>query len=283
MKSIFECNRIKIYFLLTILALLQGCNSTNKTFLKSSAEQLQKKYHYPHSNLIITYDLIKLNNSNCLYAKDFGRIINYDTYNKAFLKKIKYCTINEINKQAMVKSCQIRDLLLKLNIKYSFLTIDQLHTLKKNNNSNHIEELEKLDKIALSIPIMLPEYKIKITSHYGMRRHPRKKRQKFHCGIDLQGDKAAPIYAAADGKIITVGRKSAYGNLIEIKHPSKFITKYAHLQKIYVREGDCVIRGQLIGLQGNSGNSTAEHLHFEILVNNQPINPFDFIGHACNC
>ncbi|KAJ6645041.1 Glycine--tRNA ligase beta subunit [Pseudolycoriella hygida] len=71
-------------------------------------------------------------------------------------------------------------------------------------------------------------------------------------GIDLKGHKATPIYAAADGRIITVSRKGAYGNLIEIKHSGRFITKYAHLKKISVLEGEVVIRGQIIGLQGNT-------------------------------
>ncbi len=282
MNNIVDLNRTRIYFLFIIFVLLQGCSATNKTFLKSTVQQLQKKYHYANATLIIAYDLIKLHNDNCIYAKDFGLIINDGAYNQEFLKKVKYCSSSDINGQAMIKACKVSDLLLKLNSKHNFLTAEQLNSLKKHTNSNPLNELAKLDKIASSIPIMLPEHKIKITSHYGMRKHPKKKRKKFHCGIDLKGHKAAPIYASANGKIITVGRKSAYGNLIEIQHYSKFITKYAHLQKIYVREGEFVIRGQLIGLQGNTGNSTGEHLHFEILLNNQPLNPFDFIGHGCS-
>ncbi|MCC8416982.1 MAG: M23 family metallopeptidase [Rickettsia endosymbiont of Bryobia graminum] len=103
-----------------------------------------------------------------------------------------------------------------------------------------------------SIPILLPESNVKITSHYGMRKHPRKRRHKFHCGTDLIGRKAAPIYAAAEGRIINVSNKNHYGNLIEIKHSTSFIMKYAHLRKIYVKTGEDVIRGQLIGLQGNT-------------------------------
>lgn len=68
--------------------------------------------------------------------------------------------------------------------------------------------------------------------------------------------------------------------MIEIKHSNKFITKYAHLRKIHVKEGDIVIKGQMIGLQGNSGNSTGEHLHFEIWLNNKHVDPFDFVSHS---
>ena len=92
----------------------------------------------------------------------------------------------------------------------------------------------KLDTLTSNIPIMPPEYTVQITSKYGIRIHPRKKKSKFHCGLDIQGKKNSPIYAAADGVVNTVGRKQAYGNLIEIKHSNKFITKYAHLKKIYI-------------------------------------------------
>ncbi|OZG31664.1 M23 family metallopeptidase [Rickettsia endosymbiont of Culicoides newsteadi] len=279
--------------LLTIILFLQGCStsSVNKTFLNVTAQQLQKDYKLNHGTLIIQYNLAALSKNDCIYAKNFGLVINNDKYNKAFLQKFKAIgskNINSqaINNQAMIKSTKIKDLLIKLNCKYKFLSPEQLQLVQKASNKNssyNLKELAQLDKLTTAIPIMLPQYNVKVTSHYGMRKHPRKKQKKFHCGIDLKGYQDFSIYASANGTIITVKRKSSYGNLIEIKHSDKFITKYAHLKKMHVKEGDIVTKGQVIGVQGNSGNSTGEHLHFEIWLNNKPVNPFDFISHACNC
>jgi murein DD-endopeptidase MepM/ murein hydrolase activator NlpD len=277
----------KLYILLIISCLLQACSSKfgNNSFLNSTSKQLQTNYKIAHADLIIQYDLTALNKNKCLYANDLGLIINDQDYNKIFLQKFKKTNFQNINQQALNKSKQIKELLLKLNSKYKFLSQEELSIIKKpsDNTTHHINELVRLNKLVSHIPVMLPEYKVKVTSHYGMRRHPKRKRKKLHNGIDLQGHKASPIYASANGLIAAINRKGAYGNMIEIKHSNKFTTKYAHLKKIYVTEGDTVIKGQIIGLQGISGNSTGEHLHFEILLNNKPINPFDFISHACNC
>ncbi len=279
---------LKSYILLLTILFLQGCStsSTNKTLLNFTAQQLQKDHKLNHGTLIIQYNLAALSKNNCIYAKNFGLVINNEKYNKAFLQKFKASGTKNINSQAMIKSTKIKDLLLKLNCKYKFLSKKELQLVQKDTNKNssyNINELGQLDKLTNTIPIMLPQYNVKITSHYGIRKHPRKKQKKFHCGTDLKGYQDSSIYASADGIIITVKRKSAYGNLIEIKHSDKFITKYAHLKKIHVKEGDMVTKGQIIGVQGNSGNSTGEHLHFEIWLNNKHANPFDFISHACNC
>ena len=278
----------KFLILLLTALLLQGCNTTSsvrtKTLLHSTSKKLQKNYKIEYANLVIMYDLAELRRNNCIYAKDYSLIINDTNYNKAFLEKFKVSSCTNLNTQAMKKVTQLKALLLKLNNKYKFFSQNEQKYLKRSKkNVVYIHELEKLDTLTSTIPIMPPEYGVKITSKYGMRKHPRKKQPKFHCGLDIQGSKNAPIYAAADGVVSAVGRKKAYGNLIEIKHSNKFVTKYAHLKKIYIKAGETVSKGQIIGVQGNSGNSTGEHLHFEIWLNNKHLNPVDFLAHACNC
>lgn len=278
----------KFLILLLTALLLQGCNTTSsgraKTLLHSTSKKLQKNYKIEYASLVIMYDLAELRKNNCIYAKDYNLIINDTNYNKIFLKKFKVSSCKNFNTQAMRKANQLKALLLKLNNKYKFLSQNEQKYLKQSKqNVVYIHELVKLDTLTSNIPIMPPEYGVKITSKYGMRKHPRKKKPKFHCGLDIQGSKNAPIYAAADGVVSAVGRKQAYGNLIEIKHLNKFVTKYAHLKKIYIEAGETVSKGQIIGVQGNSGNSTGEHLHFEIWLNNKHLNPLDFLAHACNC
>lgn len=282
---------LKSYLFLLILLFLQGCGTSSvnkKTLLTSTVKQLQANHKITHSHLHVQYDLARTNPTNCIFAKDFGSIINEVNHNKIFLQKFKVRAKQNFSKEAFNKTNKIKDLLLTLHKKYQILSKEELYNVKKSviktdNIENSLQELLKLDKIISSLPLMIPEYNSKITSHYGMRKHPIKKKQKFHYGIDLKSCKTAPIYSAGSGIITKVGRTHSYGNFIEIKHAGKFTTKYAHLKKITVKVADKVIRGELIGLQGDTGRTTGEHLHFEIWLDNKHVNPFDFIAHACNC
>ncbi|MGX6960186.1 MAG: M23 family metallopeptidase [Rickettsia endosymbiont of Pentastiridius leporinus] len=274
----------KYIFLLCIIFLIQGCSTLNTsndtTLLSTTSSQLQKKYKINHAELVILYNLTN-KNSKSLYTKNLGKIINNPKQNKIFLQK--FCNKNsaEFNQAAEVKIAYIKNLVTQLNSKYKFLSNHEANYFAKNSTRrNNISELTKLDRIISKIPIMMPEYEPRVTSHYGTRNSPHKKKRKkkcFHSGIDLQGPKGSPIYASASGIVIKAARASDYGNFIEIKHSPKFVTKYAHLKEMHVKEGSKIMRGQLIGIQGKTGNATGEHLHFEILLNNKTINPFDFI------
>lgn len=274
----------KFIFLLIVLLFIQGCStfeiSNDKTLLSTTSSELQKKYKINHAELVVQYDLTNKSNKY-LYAKNLGVIINDSKQNKIFLQKFHNKNPAEFNKAAEIKIADIKELVTKLNSKYKFLSKPEVsYFAKKQTHRNNISELTKLDKIIATIPLMMPEYEAKITSHYGTRISPHKKKRKkkcFHSGIDLQAQKGSPIYAAASGIVIKSARVPDYGNFIEIKHSHKFVTKYAHLKEINVKEGSRITRGQFIGTQGKTGNATGEHLHFEILLDNKPINPFDFI------
>jgi len=145
------------------------------------------------------------------------------------------------------------------------------------------KELSNLNEILLFIPIMLPEYKSRVSSHYGNRLHPIKKQIKFHCGTDLVSPKGSPIFAAAKGRVVFAGKKNGYGHIVEVMHTGAITTKYAHLDRIYVRKGQRIDRGKMIGKQGCSGNAVGHHLHFEIWIKDEHVDPYDFIGYACKC
>ena len=85
-----------------------------------------------------------------------------------------------------------------------------------------------------------------------------------------------PVYATADGKIISVNGKTGYGNIMIIDHGYGYRTLYAHLSRFKVTEGQTVTRGQLIAVSGNTGRSTGPHLHYEIRLNNVPVNPRNY-------
>lgn len=115
----------------------------------------------------------------------------------------------------------------------------------------------------------------RISSGFGMRRHPILGYNKMHKGVDFAAAVGTPIFAAGDGTISFAGRKGAYGNYIAIKHNSNLSSAYAHMHKFAkgIRPGQKVEQGQVIGYVGTTGRSTGPHLHFEVLKNGQQINP----------
>jgi murein DD-endopeptidase MepM/ murein hydrolase activator NlpD len=115
----------------------------------------------------------------------------------------------------------------------------------------------------------------RMSSGFGMRRHPIMGYTKMHKGVDFAAPTGTPIYAAGDGAISFVGRKSGYGNYISIRHASGLSTAYAHMHKFAsgMKNGKRVRQGDVIGYVGSTGRSTGPHLHYEVLVNNRQVNP----------
>ncbi len=147
--------------------------------------------------------------------------------------------------------------------------------------SKSFDEVYKMarnkEKMLASIPAIQPvkNHDLKrISSYYGYRIDPIYKVKKFHAGVDFSAPKGTPIYATGDGKVIRVRRsKRGYGNSIEIDNGYGYITLFAHMSAFKVKKGQKVKRGQIIGLVGNTGKSTAPHLHYEIRKNNHTVNP----------
>ena len=115
-----------------------------------------------------------------------------------------------------------------------------------------------------------------MASGYGYRRDPIYGTAKFHEGTDFSAPIGTPVYATGDGKVISSGWNSGYGNLIEIDHGYHYVTRYAHLSEMLVRPGQTVHRGDLIGRVGNTGKSTGPHLHYEVRLNGAPQNPVHY-------
>ncbi|QWD19639.1 M23 family metallopeptidase [Polynucleobacter paneuropaeus] len=129
-----------------------------------------------------------------------------------------------------------------------------------------------------SKPIATPiKNTFSLSSKYGPRLDPFNLKQSFHSGLDFQSPAGTPIYATANGIVIKSTIDPSYGRLASINHGDGYISHYAHAQELYVREGDKVARGQLIGLIGTSGRSTGPHLHYEILKSGETIDPQEMI------
>lgn len=138
---------------------------------------------------------------------------------------------------------------------------------------------DKSDMLA-SIPAIQPvsnKELRRLASGFGMRVHPIYKVKMMHPGIDFSAPQGTPIYATGAGKVITVKSSfTGYGKQVEIDHGFGYVTKYAHMSDFNVKVGQTVERGQCIGYVGNSGTSTAPHLHYEILKDNDKVNPIHF-------
>ncbi len=118
-----------------------------------------------------------------------------------------------------------------------------------------------------------------VTSPFGRRIHPVTGRTEFHTGIDLRAKHHKPVWTTADGIVEYAGYNggSGYGNLVIVDHGFGFKTYYGHLHKVLVRRGDTVVKGDPIGLSGNTGRSTAPHLHYEVRFLGRPLNPYWFM------
>lgn len=113
----------------------------------------------------------------------------------------------------------------------------------------------------------------RVTSRFGLRRHPIFRLRQFHQGVDISAAMGAPVRAAFDGMVLYAGWFGGYGKLVVIDHGDGFSTLYGHLSTIDIGPGQQVTRGQVIGRVGSTGYSTGPHLHFEIRHRGKPINP----------
>jgi murein DD-endopeptidase MepM/ murein hydrolase activator NlpD len=165
-------------------------------------------------------------------------------------------------------------------------TAKRLDILSKQSviQSRSLDEIERLaaNKAELieAIPSIQPvknQDVTRIASGYGYRIDPFTKKRRFHYGMDFSARKGTPIYATGNGTVKRAdNRSSGFGKHIRIDHGFGYVSLYAHLSKYNVRRGEKVKRGDIIGFVGNTGRSRGPHLHYEILKDNEKINPLNF-------
>ncbi len=159
------------------------------------------------------------------------------------------------------------------------LITSQLYVQSKSFDEVFSLAKRKEDLVA-SIPAIQPVSNKdlrRIGSYFGYRTDPFYKVTKFHEGIDFTAPVGTEIYATGDGVVKTIEySRRGYGNMIIISHGFGYETAYAHLSKVNIKPGQKVQRGQVIGFVGNTGKSTAPHLHYEVRKNGNPIDPINF-------
>jgi murein DD-endopeptidase MepM/ murein hydrolase activator NlpD len=139
------------------------------------------------------------------------------------------------------------------------------------------EAVVKKQKLLKVTPTIWPTDSRKVTSLFGIRKDPFTGRATFHAGLDISGDTGEPIYAAADGIVISADRSSSHGNNVWISHSNGIRTHYSHMSKILTKIGARVTKGDIIGELGSTGRSTGPHLHYEVSINGTNVDPRPYL------
>ncbi|MDE6648642.1 MAG: M23 family metallopeptidase [Muribaculaceae bacterium] len=179
----------------------------------------------------------------------------------------KYENIGRLNDAELINRMNRSMDLLEHQIYSQSVSFDQLREAAG-------EQKEKIARIPSVLPINIKDYTM--SSGYGYRRDPIYGTAKFHEGLDFAAATGTPVFATADAVVEVAERKDSYGNCIDLNHGYNYMTRYAHLSQILVKQGQHVKRGEMIGKVGSTGKSTGSHLHYEVRFKGEPQNPVHY-------
>jgi murein DD-endopeptidase MepM/ murein hydrolase activator NlpD len=181
-------------------------------------------------------------------------------------------------------STEFRDVII--NLSQSVDKLKRKMYIQSKSYDDIVQLAENKEKLFAAIPAIQPvanKELFRLASGFGYRVHPVYKVKKLHTGIDFSASIGTPIYATADGVIEDINVSfSGYGKTLIIDHGFGFKTRYAHMHEFAVSENEKVKRGQVIGYVGNTGTSTASHLHYEVIKNGKKINPVHYFFNDLN-
>lgn len=157
--------------------------------------------------------------------------------------------------------------------------LNQIKEMLGTMRQNVSRTLHKAQVVA-GTPTEWPTVSTRLTSSFGYRKDPLTGRAAFHAGIDIGGKVGDPVFAAADGKVITADKDGSHGKYVVIEHPNGLKTWYMHLHEIEVEANDSVSKGDRIAQLGNTGRSTGPHLHFQIVQSDKPVDPLPYVKNS---
>ncbi len=175
--------------------------------------------------------------------------------------------MNMANADLVINTTQKTDLLVK-QVYIQSKSFDEVVEMCKNHD-------EMLKCIPAIQPVSNKNLK-QTASGFGVRIDPIYQTPKFHGGMDFSANPGTPVYVTGDGTVVSADWETGYGNTIEVDHGYGYHTRYAHLSEMDVRRGQRVQRGEVIGKVGSSGKSTGPHLHYEVVVKGQKVNPVNY-------
>ena len=162
------------------------------------------------------------------------------------------------------------------NILYAAMTLGGTKTaLYRYADDGFVDYFDSAGRSARKALLRTPIDGARLSSSFGMRKHPVMGYSRMHKGIDFAAGKGTPIYAAGDGIVERASRFGNFGNYIRLRHNSDYATAYGHLSRYAkgIHPGKRVKQGQVIGYVGSTGRSTGPHLHYEVLYNGKQVNP----------
>jgi murein DD-endopeptidase MepM/ murein hydrolase activator NlpD len=254
--------------------------SPKELLLKNEVKEMEFYY----DNLLQEVDKLQKQLANMEYRDDniYRVVLGAEPIDKS----IREAGIGGIDRYEDVREKNIihEDIIVKLSE-----SVDNLRRkiyVESKSQDEVVDLAESKEKLFAALPAIQPvanKHLIALASGFGLRIHPIYKVKKMHTGIDFAAAIGTPIYATADGLIDKVDISfSGYGKVIEIDHGFGYRTRYAHMHGFAVRQGQKVKRGDLIGYVGNTGLSTAPHLHYEVFVNGVHANPVHYFFNDLN-
>lgn len=255
----------------SFIVLLLIFGSPSEKDLRMENSRLQAQYHILSSRLDESLQVMKglQQRDDNLYrvmmqADPVADALRTPSYNKTN----RYEDLMELPSAKLVVNTTQKMDLLERQLYIQSKSFDEVLALCKK----HDEMLECIPAIQ---PVSNKDLK-QTASGYGTRIDPIYKTVKFHSGMDFSANVGTPVYATGNGVVRKAGWKGLYGNCIQIDHGFGYVTRYAHLSKIDVRVGQKVVRGETIGKVGTTGKSTGPHLHYEVMVKGQIVNPVNY-------
>jgi hypothetical protein len=235
------------------------------------------------NNLLVQYELLEDQISNSSVILDELQERDDNIYRVIFEAEpidasIRKAGFGGVNRYKKYEGFEHSELISDLNRK-----VDQLSKsiyVQSKSFDDVLKMVQNKEEMLTHIPAIQPvanKNLKRMASGYGYRIHPIYKTRKMHWGMDFSAPKGTPVYATGNGTIKKAKRsKRGYGNQIRIDHSYGYETFYAHLDKFIVKRNQNVQRGDIIGYVGNSGTSTAPHLHYEIVKDKKRVNPVNY-------
>ncbi len=271
----FHISKFTILFFIALFMIIVGTSSyaiIKNASINSTKEELLANYKDIRSNLVrlemITKNTAKAVDKLKPYIEDVYEI----TKGENDVDKI-WELKEEVNSREDLKD-------------YKNILPDEIFTLRELQRelictTNTIRTVKNFigvrSRVINDIPSIIPN-RGNVTSLFGWRRSPFGFGRDFHSGIDIAANSGTEIRATAPGTVMSAGWESGYGFLIRLQHKYGFQTLYGHCEKIIVRQGDPIKKGQIIGFVGQSGQATGCHCHYEIRLGNQSINPYQYMS-----
>lgn len=259
---------LAIVMLLLIFAFM---DSPKEKALKRENEEILTQYH------LLSNEVKRLDNILKDLEQRDDNIYRVIFETDPIATSIRRAGTGGVNKYEYLEHLKNSDLIIETARK-----IDQLSKAIYIQSKSY-DEVEKLAKnkieMLASIPAILPVSKNAahpVSSSYGWRMHPIYKTVKFHAGMDFTGSVGTPIYATGDGVVESNTFDKGYGRHVVIDHGFNYKTLYAHMKESYVKKGQKIKRGDVIGYLGNTGLSTGPHLHYEVRKNGKPVDPINY-------